>query len=74
MTSEIFKQEGDLFTFKAQGTVSDQVAVSARLILERAHIQDKLPQRAASDPYTRKKMKQFFDELYQPVPTAETLV
>lgn len=73
VTSEIFKQDGDLFTFKAQGTVGDQVAVSARLILERAHIKDKLPQRAASDPYTRKKMKQFFDELYQPVATAETL-
>ncbi len=74
VTAEILKQDGDIFTLKAQGTVGDQTAVSARLIVERAHIRDKRPLRAPSDPYTRKRMKHFFEELYQPVAAAETLV
>lgn len=74
VSAEIFKHEGDVFTLKAQGVVGDEVAVSARLIVERAHIKDRRPLRAPSDPYTRKRMKHFFEELYQPVPAAETLV
>lgn len=74
VTSELIKQDGDVFTLKTQGTVEGEVAVSARLILERAHIKDRKPLRAASDPYTRKRMKQFFEELFQPAPAAETLV
>lgn len=74
VTAEVMKQDGDVFTLKTQGTVGGETAVSARLILERAHIKDRLPTRAASDPYTRKRMKQFFEELYQPASAAETLV
>lgn len=74
VTSEMLKQDGDLFTLKALGTMGGQTAVSARLVLERAHIKDKMPLRAASDPFTRKRMKQFFDELYQPASAAQTLV
>jgi 3-hydroxyacyl-[acyl-carrier-protein] dehydratase len=61
--SEIFKQEGDIYTLKAQGSVDGSTAVSARLLLERGHIVDRLPRRPESDPYTRKRMKQFFEEL-----------
>jgi 3-hydroxyacyl-[acyl-carrier-protein] dehydratase len=75
VTAEIIKQDGDTFTLKAQGSmVEGENAVSARLIVERSHIKDKLPLRAASDPYTRKRMKQFFEELYQPATAAESLV
>lgn len=73
VTSELLKQDGDVFTLKAQGNVGDEVAVSARLILERSHIKDHQPLRAASDPYTRKRMKAFFEEIYQPLLEAETL-
>jgi 3-hydroxyacyl-[acyl-carrier-protein] dehydratase len=74
VTSEMLKQEGDTFTLKAQGTINGKVAVSARLVLERAHIKDRKPLRAPSDPYTRKRMKEFYEELYQPAPVAESLV
>lgn len=74
VTAEFFKQEGDVFTLKTLGTVGGETAVSARLILEQAHIKDRKPLRAASDPYTRKRMKQFFEELYQPAGAAKTLV
>jgi 3-hydroxyacyl-[acyl-carrier-protein] dehydratase len=72
--SEIIKQEGDIYTLKAQGTVDGEMAVGARLLLQRGHISERLPRRPQSDPYTRKKMKEFFDELYQPQAAAETLV
>jgi 3-hydroxyacyl-[acyl-carrier-protein] dehydratase len=68
VTAEILKTEGDVITLKAQGTVGEKVAVNARLLLERCQIESKLPHRAASDPYTRKRMKQFFEELCQPAP------
>ena len=74
VTAEILKHEGDRFTLKAQGTVDDEVAVSARLIVERGHIKDHKPLRAPSDPYTRKRMREFFNELYQPAPAAKSLV
>jgi 3-hydroxyacyl-[acyl-carrier-protein] dehydratase len=61
--SEILKQEGDVYTLKAQGTVEGATAVSARLLLQRGHVVDHLPRRPETDPYTRKRMKQFFEEL-----------
>jgi 3-hydroxyacyl-[acyl-carrier-protein] dehydratase len=68
--SEILKREGEIYTLKAQGTVDGEMAVNARLLLERGHISARLPRRPQSDPYTRKKMKEFFDELYQPTAVA----
>lgn len=74
VTAEILKREGNLTTLKAQGTVDGNVAVSARLVLEQAHITDRFPHRTANEKYTRRKMFDFFHELYQPTPAAETLV
>jgi 3-hydroxyacyl-[acyl-carrier-protein] dehydratase len=74
VTAEILKREGDLITLKAQGTMSGHTAVSARLILERGHIVDRIGTRAESDPFTRKRMQEFFDELYQPGASEQALV
>lgn len=63
VTAEVLKQDGNVFTIKAQGTVDGSPAVSARLILERGHIVDRRPERTNDDPYTRQKMKDFFDEI-----------
>jgi 3-hydroxyacyl-[acyl-carrier-protein] dehydratase len=74
VTAEILKREGDLTTLKAQGMVAGHVAVSARLILERGQIADRIATRAESDPFTRKRMKEYFDEIYQPALPEQALV
>lgn len=66
VTAEWMKQDGPLVTLKTAGTVNGETAVSARLILERSHVGSHLSQRAPTDPYTRKRMLEFYDELYQP--------
>jgi 3-hydroxyacyl-[acyl-carrier-protein] dehydratase len=66
VTAELMKQDGPLVTLKTSGTVDGETAVSARLILERSHVASHCPQRATTDPYTRKRMQEFYDELYQP--------
>jgi 3-hydroxyacyl-[acyl-carrier-protein] dehydratase len=72
VTSELVKQEGRLYTLKAQGTMDGSVAVSARLILEMGHIADFEPARAPSDPFTRKRMREFFHQLQPPAASVET--
>lgn len=74
VTAEYFKQEGDLITLKTSGTVGGNVAVSARLILQRGHIAVRQPSRATTDPYTRQRMREIYDELYRPAAPAESLV
>ncbi len=51
VTAELLKQDDKLSTLKVQGEVNNNVAVSARLILERFHIGEKYPSRANAEPY-----------------------
>jgi 3-hydroxyacyl-[acyl-carrier-protein] dehydratase len=70
--SAIVKQEGSLTTLKSQGLVGDVLAVSGTLVLERFHVADVHPQRAAWDAYARKKYRREFESLFQPPTRPDT--
>ncbi len=72
VTAEIIKQDETTTTMKAQGTVNGAVAVSARLVLERFNLADRFPERSATDPYTRRELRELFALLYQPTTPRET--
>ena len=63
VTAEILKQTDTTSTLKAQGVVNDNVAVSARLILERFHIAERYPTRAGADPYCIEELYKDFESL-----------
>ena len=52
VTAEILKQDELTTTLKTQGTIEGNVAVAARLVLERFNIGDRIPTRANVDPYS----------------------
>jgi len=71
LTANIIKQDDSTTTLKAQGTVTKPgaepvPAVSARLILERFNLVDRIPQRAATDTFLRRELKLQLAEIYQP--------
>ena len=66
VTAEIIKQDQTTTTLKAQGTVHQAVAVSARLILERFHLADRFAQQTAGDEYARRCLREEFELLYWP--------
>ncbi|QDU30380.1 3-hydroxyacyl-[acyl-carrier-protein] dehydratase FabZ [Anatilimnocola aggregata] len=68
VTAELLKQDDTTATLKTQGTINGNVAVSARLVLEKFNIGDRFPARAMSDHYLRQWMKKVFLRLMQPVP------
>lgn len=68
VTAEIVKQDDASTTLKAQGTVGGVLAVSGTLVMERSHICDLHPQRAAWDLYSHRKYREEFQRLYQPQP------
>src|SRR5262245_57608702 len=57
VTAELVKQEPRLVTVKAQATVDGQVAVNARLVLERFNLADRHPTRRDTDPYLRNEAR-----------------
>jgi 3-hydroxyacyl-[acyl-carrier-protein] dehydratase len=65
VTAEILKQDESTTTLKTQGTIDGNVAVAARLVVERFHVADKVPTRAECDPYARNKFREFFKKLVQ---------
>jgi 3-hydroxyacyl-[acyl-carrier-protein] dehydratase len=66
VTAELLKQDETSATLKTQGTIDGNVAVSARLVLEKFNVVDRLPTRAHSDAYIRKKLRVVFERLMQP--------
>jgi 3-hydroxyacyl-[acyl-carrier-protein] dehydratase len=72
VTAQIIKQNDSTTTLKAQGLVEGQVAVSARLILERYNLADRFPERAASGEFTRRRFRRRFAILHQPATVPET--
>jgi 3-hydroxyacyl-[acyl-carrier-protein] dehydratase len=66
VTAEILKQDDTTTTLKAQGTIDGNVAVAARLILERFNIGDRIPTRANVDPYSCNHFREVFKGLLQP--------
>jgi 3-hydroxyacyl-[acyl-carrier-protein] dehydratase len=67
---KVLSQDEQTTTFKAEATVEGKTAVSARLVLERYNLADRYPTRAATDAYTRRRMREQFDILYCPTPVA----
>ncbi|WP_425614680.1 3-hydroxyacyl-ACP dehydratase FabZ family protein [Anatilimnocola sp. NA78] len=72
VTAELLKQDETSATIKAQGTIDGNVAVSARLVLEKFNIGDRFPARAQSDHYLRQWMRKVFQRLMQPAADAES--
>lgn len=66
VTAEIIKQDDRLTTLKAQGTVDGNTAVSGRLVLERFHLGDRFPRRAAAEPLVNKVMREKLEKMSQP--------
>ena len=61
--AEILRQDAETSTVKAQGTVDGSVAVSGRLVLERFHLQERFPHQGELDPFTRRCMRDEFEQL-----------
>lgn len=72
VTAELLKQDDSTATLKTQGTINGNVAVSARLVLEKFNIGDRFPVRANSDHFLRQWMKKVFQRLMQPPSEAPT--
>ena len=70
VTAEILKQDELTTTLKTQGTIEGNVAVAARLVLERFNIGDRIPTRANVDPYSRNRFREVFKELIKTPSTA----
>lgn len=60
---EVHSWNGDECTFKATGTVDDQLAVSGRLTLERFNLQDRDPSGAAADATQNQHWRQLLPQL-----------
>jgi 3-hydroxyacyl-[acyl-carrier-protein] dehydratase len=63
VTAELIKDEPALATLKTQGVVHDNVAVTARLILEKFNLADRYPSRKDTDPYLRNEMRNYLGQL-----------
>lgn len=66
VTAEIIKRQDSLITLKAQGMLENSTAVNGRLILEQFNLADRYPEKAPLDPYVRRRMLQFYNELAAP--------
>jgi 3-hydroxyacyl-[acyl-carrier-protein] dehydratase len=73
VTATIVKQDDQTTTLKASGSVMGQVAVSARLVLERYNLADRYPERAVTDEFTRRRFRRRYGLLYQPSSPLETV-
>jgi 3-hydroxyacyl-[acyl-carrier-protein] dehydratase len=71
VTAEILGQDERETRIKAQGTVGDSIAVSARLVLERYNLAAEDAGRGITDDVVKMKMRELFALLYQP-PIAAT--
>jgi 3-hydroxyacyl-[acyl-carrier-protein] dehydratase len=74
VTAEILKQDDSTTTLKTQGTIEGNVAVAARLILERFNIGDRIPSRVNTDPYARNHFREVFKQLVATKPSAKRII
>jgi 3-hydroxyacyl-[acyl-carrier-protein] dehydratase len=66
VTAELLKQDEASATLKTQGTIGGNVAVSARLVLEKFNVSERYPRRANCDAYARNSLMQLFKRLSSP--------
>jgi 3-hydroxyacyl-[acyl-carrier-protein] dehydratase len=65
--AEIVKEEGDLVTLKAEGSVEGQNNLKAKLVLCRYNFSDTDPSRALTDEKVTAEMRRRLKNLYRPV-------
>jgi len=63
VSAEIKKREGLITSLIAQGVSHNATTVSARLVLESVVVADLAPSRMVLEPWSRKQMRDKFDEL-----------
>jgi len=66
--AEIIKEEGNLVTLKAEGSVDGQSNLKAKLILSRYNFSDTDPSQILTDEKVTAEMRQRLKNLYRPVP------
>jgi len=64
VTAEVTGQDARETKVKAAGTVGDEAAVSARLVLERYNLAQNDPAQSATDQYTIDRLRHLFSLLY----------
>lgn len=72
VTSKIHKLDAAECTFKGEGSVDGQSAVSARIVLQRFNLRDQNPSLAKSDEQLTTHLRQQFHQLWTGTPTATT--
>lgn len=70
VSAELVKEEPQVVTLKTQGMVGDKVAVTARLVVERFNLADRVPNRASTDPYLKNESREQMARLIQAGPAA----
>lgn len=66
VTAEILKQDAVFTTLKTQATVNGNIAVTARLVLERFNLADRYPLRKETDPFLRNETRETLTRLLAP--------
>lgn len=64
--AHIVKQDETTTSIKAEASVADKTAVTARLVLERYNLSDRFPSRAATDALAIRTLRRQFELLYSP--------
>ena len=64
VTAQILSQDEKTTTIKASGTVGDRTSLTARLVLERYNMADRVPHGAALDIRVRSEMRKLWALLY----------
>jgi len=63
IVAKILKQTENLTVVQATGEVDNTLAVSGKLTLERFNLAERNPEYAASDPFARRKYREWFHQL-----------
>jgi 3-hydroxyacyl-[acyl-carrier-protein] dehydratase len=66
VTAEIQSQDGRFTKVKASGSVGDRTSLTARLVLERYNMADRVPYGDAVDARVRAEMRKLWSILYPP--------
>jgi 3-hydroxyacyl-[acyl-carrier-protein] dehydratase len=66
ISAEWLSQDDRLTKFKAQGTIDGVVAVTARLVIERYNLANRLPGGAVTDQYLTGRLRELFQILNRP--------
>jgi 3-hydroxyacyl-[acyl-carrier-protein] dehydratase len=71
VTTELYKQDSRRTWLKAEGTVREQPAVIAKLVLERFNLADRSPGGHETDAYVVHHLREQFKRLYPPAQSSQ---